>query len=1029
MATGSRRGWEKRGALVLAVLITGLWVDVEAKVELVDHGYEGIVVAINPYLKQEVTILKRLEEYLTNTSKTLFRATRNQLYFREIIVVIPETWKGLHLFENALDIQLDRAQIVIDQANPAYGDAPYVKQYAECGQPGLYIHLTPTYLLDDDVIHKWGQPEKTLVHEWAHLRWGLFDEYPIDAQDAEFYRHNGVWQPTRCTTDVSGSIRNEFTSSPCSFDFFTGKPEKACRFFPTMKSNKASASLMFMQYLESIVEFCDDPMTAPQQLRHNYLAPNRQNRLCAYRSAWEVMRKHEDFRKARRPLNDDANTKPTFRYVQVQPRKRALVLDTSGSMTGSSLSVMMRAASNYILSCVERGSHLGIVQFNTNATALSPMIQINNEDDRQTLIKTLPRQADGKTSIGAGLEKGLELLNTLEPDKPGGTLILITDGKENERPFLGDFQQKLERKGVVVHSLAYGQRAEKSIAQLSRKTGGKTFFYSGRKDSTALIDGLAATMRSSGPEVTTFVPISLLTEASTVDDKTPWLGSFFIDTTVGTDTSITVSYSSDVTTSVTSPTGLVMTEGSNPQHFHQDKESGVLKIILPGTAEAGKWSFSIVNSNATKSDVIINVQSASRSDKGNVLQIASWLSYLPDNNTVAFDARQKITVFAELVRGRAPVLGADVTAIIERPQSLSLKVPLYDNGIGSDVIKDDGVYAAYVLPGDMMGDGRYNIKIKAKGMEGVTRVVTGAGGRSSGALDLSGDAMRTELQTEALEQFQRVTTAGEFAVTNFPTDSSRLELPDLLAPSRITDFHVTSFDPDSGQAELRWTAVGGDLDRGSAARYHVQMSNRFDTLFAMLPNDTGLFDPGVDAAVKGLTPRMAGESETLTLWLAALLDRSIREEMGDDNVTLFAAVLAVDSGGNRGEQSNIVTLSEARSLSVQVQTDPVSTGGGLHAGFYLKLVVPPVAGLVLVFAVFVLVSRRGRGGGKGGRGVCGSGADPVDEKRFRGSTYSIDLSHEGYMNYRQDGQYRPRHKEIAETWSDVGKSRESLDAI
>ena len=69
----------------------------------------------------------------------------------------------------------------------------------------------------------------------------------------------------------------------------------------------------------------------------------------------------------------------------------------------------MRAASNYILSCIETGSSLGIVQFNTNATALSPMIEINTEADRQKLIQALPRQADGKTSIGAGLEKGLQV--------------------------------------------------------------------------------------------------------------------------------------------------------------------------------------------------------------------------------------------------------------------------------------------------------------------------------------------------------------------------------------------------------------------------------------------------------------------------------------------------------------------------------------------------------------------------------------------------------------------------------------------
>ncbi|KAI8764118.1 calcium-activated chloride channel regulator 4A, partial [Biomphalaria glabrata] len=54
-----------------------------------------------------------------------------------------------------------------------------------------------------------------------------------------------------CSTDVEGSILNEDTSQPCEFDFFSGKPEKNCRFFPRMAANKAVASLMFMQYLDS----------------------------------------------------------------------------------------------------------------------------------------------------------------------------------------------------------------------------------------------------------------------------------------------------------------------------------------------------------------------------------------------------------------------------------------------------------------------------------------------------------------------------------------------------------------------------------------------------------------------------------------------------------------------------------------------------------------------------------------------------------------------------------------------------------
>ncbi|KAK0052339.1 calcium-activated chloride channel regulator 1-like isoform X2, partial [Biomphalaria pfeifferi] len=235
--------------------------------------------------------------FLTAASKTLFRATKDRIYFREFIIVIPENWKPRQRYENAFDVELDRAQIILDRANPAYGHAPYVKQFAECGSPGLYIHLTPEYILDDAVIQKWGKPEKTLVHEWAHLRWGVFDEYPIDAQDEAFYRYAGLWQPTRCSTDVEGSILNEDTSQPCEFDFFSGKPEKNCRFFPRMAANKAVASLMFMQYLDSIEEFCDNSVSSPKHLKHNFLAPNRQNRLCQYKSTWEVMRKHSDFAK------------------------------------------------------------------------------------------------------------------------------------------------------------------------------------------------------------------------------------------------------------------------------------------------------------------------------------------------------------------------------------------------------------------------------------------------------------------------------------------------------------------------------------------------------------------------------------------------------------------------------------------------------------------------------------------------------------------------------------------------------------
>ena len=81
------------------------------------------------------------------------------------------------------------------------------------------------------------------------------------------------------------------------------------------------------------------------------------------------------------------------------------------------------------------------------------------------------------------------------------------------------------------------------------------------------------------------LPFQLLTEAGTVFNGVPVTGVFFVDSTVGADTSMTVSYSEEVNITVTSPLGEDMTHDTHPEHFHFDQESGVTKIVLPGTAK------------------------------------------------------------------------------------------------------------------------------------------------------------------------------------------------------------------------------------------------------------------------------------------------------------------------------------------------------------------------------------------------------------------------------------------------------------
>ena len=91
----------------------------------------------------------------------MFKATRQRIYFRNVTILIPITWKNRPEYQKAGDETFERANIRVDKPNPVYGDAPYVQQTGGCGQPGEYAHFTPKYLLDKEAtLFNWGPPGK-----------------------------------------------------------------------------------------------------------------------------------------------------------------------------------------------------------------------------------------------------------------------------------------------------------------------------------------------------------------------------------------------------------------------------------------------------------------------------------------------------------------------------------------------------------------------------------------------------------------------------------------------------------------------------------------------------------------------------------------------------------------------------------------------------------------------------------------------------------------------------------------------------
>ena len=110
----------------------------------------------------------------------------------------------------------------------------------------------------------------------------------------------------------------------------------------------------------------------------------------------------------------------------------------------------------------------------STAQILSPLVRIEDDASRQSLIDLLPRFTKDNTCIGCGLQAALQvgrfsispslkliLIKTfkkkvLSSGGPGGVILLLTDGGENVNPFINEVLPELIQANVRVVSIASG---------------------------------------------------------------------------------------------------------------------------------------------------------------------------------------------------------------------------------------------------------------------------------------------------------------------------------------------------------------------------------------------------------------------------------------------------------------------------------------------------------------------------------------------------------------------------------------------
>ncbi|XP_077986825.1 calcium-activated chloride channel regulator 1-like [Glandiceps talaboti] len=818
-------------------------------------------------------------------------------------------------------LEFDKANVIVDdETHPDYGDGPYVKQLGDCGEKGEYLHLTPTWILDRTWSeHVYGDSGKVLVHEWGHLQWGLFDEYPTDIKDQYYVDgSSGKAEATRCSLAITGKScalnDNERYDicEPCTTNPEV-LPDANCVFLPD-EPNEGTGSYMYASYLESVIHFCRSQSNGGHpHAEHNPEAPNDQNKMCTHKSAWDIMEESVDFWN-NNPPNDELDTMPQFKIVRESEFRTVLVMDISGSMSSyNRIDDQLRAATTYIRHTLPLNSWVGIVEFETRARILAPLTRIVDDTTREELIELLPSTTTGRTCIGCGLETGIDEVfeESQFGNAAGGVIFLTTDGAENERPYIEDVLLELIEKEVIVGTLAFSESADPKLVGLSNDTGGIACWYSGDDNSTALNDCFTASLteRTSSSKET---PVQLTSYKATINGLGTEEDIIYIDSTIGRDTIFfffwDFSSSHEVDVIITRPNGTTI-DSTDPQ-YNSDTTTRSIHVKIDGIAEVGEWTYQIFNPDS-KSQVV-EVAADSKSVDSTTHPIR--LSANPSTDYVT-ESPPMVIIYAELHQGYSPVLKAKVIATVERPSPHSLvDVQLSDSATGADIKKDDGVYSSYFLDfveATCATECRYSIQVNADNEDGTAdmRMTSRAG-----AMPRNYTIPRKE-DGVPVGDFNRVVHGGMIQVDG-AVDYVDWSDPndDPFPPARIMDLRVTNTSYDDITVSLQWTATGDDMDKGTASIYDL----RYATNFSQITNDFDGCDQLTDANLTDgtlLEPKESGQTEKITAMLPS----------SGPGVVYYFSIRAVDDVGNAGDSSNLVQTTIVPDAPPVITTQTIPT--------------------------------------------------------------------------------------------------------
>ncbi|XP_077627160.1 calcium-activated chloride channel regulator 2 [Crocuta crocuta] len=855
-----------------------------AGVQLQDNGYDGLLVAINPQVSEDQNLIPNIKEMITEASFYLFNATKRRVFFRNIKILIPATWKSNNYSKVKQELY-EKANVIVTDWYGAHGDDPYTLQYRGCGKEGKYIQFTSNFLLNDDLTAGYGPRGRVFVHEWAHLRWGVFDEY--NSEKPFYINGQNQIKVTRCSSDITGIFVCEKGPCPQENCIISKLFKEGCMFIYNSTQN-ATASIMFMQSLSSVVEFCNTRT-------HNQEAPNLQNQMCSLRSAWDVITDSSDFTHSFPVNGTGPPPPPVFSLIQAGDKVVCLVLDVSSKMAEADrLLRLQQAAEFYLMQIVEIHTFVGIVSFNSKGEIRAQLHQINSDDDRKLLVSHLPTtvSAEAQTSICSGLKKGFEVVEKLNGKAYGSVMILVTSGVDEH---IGNCLLTVLSSGSTIHSIALGSSVVENLEELSHHTGGLKFFVPDKSNSNSMIDAFSRITSGTGDIFQQRFQLESMGE--NVKPHHQLKNTVTVDNSVGNDTTFLVTWQTS------GPPKITLVDPNGRKYYTSDFITNpalrTACLYIPGTAEPGLWTYTLNNTHHSLQ--VLRVTVTSRASKAAMAPVT--VEAFVEKDSTQFP--HPVMIYANVRKGMYPILNATVTATIEPETADPVVLKLFDNGAGADIIKNDGIYSRYFF--SFAVNGRYSLKVHvshSSSISGLAHSVPGShamyvpGYIANGNIQMN--APRKSVGRSEEEQkwgVSRMSSGGSFSVRGVPADP----YPDVFPPCKIIDLEAVKVEEE---VTLSWTAPGEDYDQGQANSYEIRMSKS-------LQNIQDDFNNAILVNTSKLNPQQAGTKEIFTFSPKLFTNGPDRQPDGErqESHRIYVAIRAIDKNSLRSAVSNIAQVS------------------------------------------------------------------------------------------------------------------------